>query len=275
MEVTRYSERLVPSTRFVTMNNTTPSAPLCFVSPAATLVGDVHMGAGGSVWYGAVVRGDVNSVRIGSNTSIGENCVVHVAKIQGDRATNIGDNVTIQAGAIVHAATLGSNVLVGARAQVLDGAVVEDNVVLLPGAVASPGSKLESMNVYGGVPAKQVRKLTAEEVESLIVAKANEVTAMAGIHAEECGKTAAEVAVDEEIRHDKYLRSKDHFQPVYDGSPLEDDTDVLGQGQPGRIFDNTLASPDHAMWSKEKKIKPANFWKMGDTHPGMEKKEEK
>ena len=118
MEVARYTERLTPSTRFVTYGGHTPSAPLSFVSPAATLVGDIKLGESCSVWYGAVVRGDVNSVRVGTNTSICENAVVHVAKIQGDFDTNIGNNVTVGPGAIVHAATLGSNIVVGARAQV-------------------------------------------------------------------------------------------------------------------------------------------------------------
>ncbi|GMI29616.1 hypothetical protein TeGR_g335, partial [Tetraparma gracilis] len=159
MEVTRYVERLVPSTRFVPHNGVAPRAPLSFVSPSSTLVGDVTLAAGSSVWYGAVVRGDVNPVSVGANSSIGENAVVHVAKIQGDLPTSIGENVTIGPGAIVHAATLGSNVLLGARAQVLDGATVEDNVVVEAGAVVSPGSTLRSMTVYAGVPAKEVRKL--------------------------------------------------------------------------------------------------------------------
>jgi len=98
------------------------------------------------------------------------------------------------------------------KPQILDGAIVEDNVVLLAGGVASPGSVLKSMGVYGGCPAKQVRELKKEEIESLIIATADAHTAMAGIHAEECGKTQAEVAVDNEIMHDKYVRERSEWK---------------------------------------------------------------
>mmetsp|Transcript_1022 Transcript_1022/g.1774 ORF Transcript_1022/g.1774 Transcript_1022/m.1774 type:complete len:276 (-) Transcript_1022:68-895(-) len=243
MEVTRYTERLVPSTRFVAHNGKSPSAPLTFISPSSTLVGDVTVGKGSSVWYGSVVRGDVNPVKIGSNTHILENCVVHVAKIQGDFPTNIGSNTIIGTGSIIHAATLGSNVMIGDRCQVLDGAVVEDGAVLLSGAIASPGAVLKENKVYSGVPAKEVGPVS-EELTQKLTQNCNHYSGMAGIHSAECGKDAPTVARDELVRVDKLHRDPKYFQPDYSGEPIKDADDILGMGTPGRIFNNSLKSPE-------------------------------
>jgi gamma-carbonic anhydrase len=243
MEVTRYTERLVPSTRFVTYNGKSPSAPLTFIAPSSTLVGDVTIGKGSSVWYGSVVRGDVNPVSIGSNTHILENCVVHVAKIQGDFPSNIGSNVVIGAGSIIHAATLGSNVTVGDRCQVLDGAIVEDGAVLLPGTIAGPGSVCKSGKVYGGVPAKEIGAVDDSHAAKH-VASCNHYGGMAGLHSAECGKDAPTVARDELVRVDKLHRDPKYFQPDYSGEPIKDADDILGMGTPGRIFNNSLRSPE-------------------------------
>ena len=106
MEVCRYADRLVPSTRFVAVDGVSPTvSPLtAFVAPSASVIGDVTLGKNSSVWYGAAVRGDVHKIVIGENTSVGDRAVIHVAKIQGDFASIIGDNVTIGPGAVVHAA---------------------------------------------------------------------------------------------------------------------------------------------------------------------------
>jgi carbonic anhydrase/acetyltransferase-like protein (isoleucine patch superfamily) len=243
MEVTRYSERLVPSTRFVTYNGVSPTAPLTFIAPSSTLVGDVTIGKGSSVWYGSVIRGDVNPVKVGSNTHILENCVVHVAKIQGDFPSNIGSNVVIGAGSIIHAATLGSNITIGSRCLVLDGAVVEDGAVLLPGTVAGPGSICKSGTVYSGVPAAEVGPVGPSHPSSH-AASCNHYSGMAGLHSSECGKDAPTVARDEVVRVDKLHRDPKYFQPDYSGEPIKDTDDVLGMGTPGRIFNNSLRSPE-------------------------------
>mmetsp|Transcript_27607 Transcript_27607/g.55188 ORF Transcript_27607/g.55188 Transcript_27607/m.55188 type:complete len:292 (+) Transcript_27607:31-906(+) len=257
LEVTRYTERLVPSTRFVTFNGQTPSAPLTFISPSSSLIGSVTVSPGSSVWYGAVVRGDVNPVSIGSNAHVMDNAVVHVAKIQGDFPTEIGENVIVGEGSLVHAATVGSNVLIGPKCQVLDGAKVGDNTILLAGTVCSPGTTLSPNKMYGGVPCKEVRDLTDEEVKSIAV-KCDEVSAMASIHSEECGKSAQEVAQDEAIRTDKLFRDPEYFQPDYSGETKEEEDGVLGGGTPGRIFDNELNSPegfeDAGGWEGNKKV---------------------
>ena len=221
----------------------TPSAPSCFVSPSATLLGSVTISPLSSVWYGAVLRADVNPITIGSHSSIGDNATVHVAKIQGDFPTKIGSYVTVRAGAIIHAATVGDRTLVGEMAQVLDGSVVEGDSIILPGSVVTPGSKLPRGFVYGGKPAKSVRKLEESEIEELIVGAAREVAVMAGVHSLECAKDQSQIEEDALIRHDKSIRDPEHFQPDYVGGGKEHFDDVLGMGTPGRIFNNELTTP--------------------------------
>ena len=165
----------------------------------------MNVGKGSSVWYGTVVRGDVNPVKVGTNTHILENCVVHVAKIQGDYPTNIGSNTLVGAGSVIHAATLGNDVRIGSRCQVLDGAVVEDGAVLVDGAIAGPGMVCKAGVVYGGVPAKEVGRVTGED-RKLLTKECSHYSGMAGLHSEECAKDAAEVARDELVRVDKLHR---------------------------------------------------------------------
>ena len=149
-----------------------------------------------SVWYGAVLRGDVNKLTVGDQSSIGDRAVVHVAKIQGDFATSIGNMVTIGAGAIIHAATIHDKVMIGESAQVLDGAVVESNSIVEPGAIVTPGTLVNGGELWSGCPAKKVRALTEEEI-ALITATAKDVLVLASKHATENAKDYAEVQEDE------------------------------------------------------------------------------
>eukprot|EP00566_Odontella_aurita_P015749 CAMPEP_0113549566 /NCGR_PEP_ID=MMETSP0015_2-20120614/13503_1 /TAXON_ID=2838 /ORGANISM="Odontella" /LENGTH=288 /DNA_ID=CAMNT_0000450287 /DNA_START=24 /DNA_END=890 /DNA_ORIENTATION=- /assembly_acc=CAM_ASM_000160 len=253
MEVCKYTEKLVPSTRFVAVDGVAPtvSESAAFVAPSANMIGDVSLGKNSSVWYGATVRGDVNKIAIGENSSIGDRAVVHVAKIQGDFATTIGDNVVVGPGAIIHAATLGNSCVVGASAQVLDGAIVEDNAVVSPGAVVTPGTTVKTGEVWAGTPAKSVRKLTVEEIAS-ILESANSTTELAAAHATECAKDYKQLAADEEAWEDKEERDPDYWQPT---EGQEDFGDVLGQGAPGRIFDSTLSNPEEGIKYMHKKEK--------------------
>lgn len=113
MEVAKYTERLVPSTRFVAVNNIAPTInpDTAFIAPSAHIIGDVTIGSASSAWYNSTIRGDGNKVTIGSYTNIGECAVVHIAKIQGNFATSIGNHVSIGANSIVHAATTQSDTL--------------------------------------------------------------------------------------------------------------------------------------------------------------------
>jgi gamma-carbonic anhydrase len=189
-----------------------------------------------SIWYGAIVRGDVNPISIGTQSSIGDRAVVHVAKIQGDFPTTIGDAVTVGAGALIHAATLHSRVQIGVAAQVLDGAVIESESIVAPGSVVTAGTIVPSGQLWGGTPAKMIRVLTDVERAS-IAATAAETTALAWRHAVENEKDYKTVLEEEEIEE---LES-DEALPKYEPRDM---ADVLGQGQPGRIFRSTLSHPE-------------------------------
>lgn len=250
LEVVKYTERLVPSTRFVAVDGVSPTvSPLtAFVAPSASVIGDVTLGKGASVWYGATVRGDVHKVVIGENTSVGDRAVIHVAKIQGDFPSLIGDNVTIGPGSIVHAATLKDNCVVGPMAQVLDGAVVEENSMVAAGAVVTPGTVVKTGELWSGSPAKMVRKVTAEELQNASE-NSMDVLELARMHAFECDKTLEQLTNDEEAYEDATTRDPEYYQPTGE----VEEGDVLGQGSPGLIFDSVLTNPEEGLKFNQKK----------------------
>lgn len=250
MEVCKYTERLVPSTRFVAVDGVSPTvSPLtAFVAPNASVIGDVSLGSNSSIWYGATVRGDVNKITIGENTSVGDRAVIHVAKIQGDFPSIIGNNVTIGPGAIVHAATLKDGSVVGPSAQVLDGALIEKNAIVGPGAVVTPGSIVKEGEYWLGSPAKMVRKVTADELQTSS-ANSTDTLELARLHAIECNKDLAQLTKDQEVYEDKMYRDPDYWQP---SDEQREKGDVLGQGSPGLIFDSVLTNPEEGLKLKRK-----------------------
>ena len=138
----------------------------CFLAENATIIGDVIMGDDCSVWYTAVVRGDVNYIRIGNKVNIQDGAVIHCTY---ERAgTDIGHNVSIGHRAIVHGCTLHDNVLVGMGAIVMDHAVVESHVLIAAGAVVLENAHLESGYIYAGVPAKKVKKMSETQFKDTI-----------------------------------------------------------------------------------------------------------
>lgn len=142
-----------------------------YVDPAATVIGDVHLGDDTSVWPGAVIRGDVHRIRIGARSNIQDGAVIHVTHdgpyTPGGQSCLIGDDVTIGHGAVVHACTLGDACLVGMHATVLDGAVVESHAFVAAGALVPPGKRVGSGELWVGNPARMVRKLDARAIEQL------------------------------------------------------------------------------------------------------------
>lgn len=150
-----------------TLNNKTPkTGKNCFLAETAILIGDVELGDNCSVWYNAVLRGDVHYIKIGNNTNIQDNAVIHATYQKSP--THIGNNVTIAHGAIVHGCTLHDNVMVGMNAVVLDNAVVESNSIIAAGSVVTKGTVVESESVYAGIPAKKIKKISRELLESEI-----------------------------------------------------------------------------------------------------------
>lgn len=171
---------------------------------------------------------------------------MHIAKIQGDFPTQIGNGVTVKPGAIVHAATLKDHSVVGEGAQVLDGSVVGSNSIIEPGAIVSPKTTVPDGEVWGGVQAKMVRKVTKEDIES-ITDSAEDMAELAALHAQECDKDYEQLAEDEEMYEDRETRADDYWNRDSDAV----DDDVLGQGSPGRIFDNTLLNPEEGLKAKK------------------------
>jgi len=159
-----------------------------------------------------VVRADVNTLKIGSRTSIGDGCTVHVAKIAGDFGTMIGDDVTVGAGSVIHACTLGSRVMVGVGCQVLDGAVVGDDVILEAGCVITPGTKVGSGEVWGGSPGKMLRKATDYELREVRNVSERNVV-LGNVHRIENGKDFEQVLEDAEAKQDFDERDPEYFQP--------------------------------------------------------------
>jgi carbonic anhydrase/acetyltransferase-like protein (isoleucine patch superfamily) len=143
----------------------------CYIAENATIVGDVIMGDDCSVWFQAVIRGDVNSIRIGNKVNIQDGAVIHCT-YQKTKAT-IGNNVSIGHRALVHGCTVGDNVLIGMGAIVMDDAVVEENVLIAAGAVVLEKAHLKAGGVYAGVPAKRVKDLSPELFKDQIERIAN------------------------------------------------------------------------------------------------------
>ena len=143
----------------------------CYLAENATIVGDVEMGNDCSVWFTAVVRGDVHYIRMGNKVNVQDGAVIHCTyKLS---PTVIGNNVSIGHRAIVHGCTIHDNVLVGMGAIVMDNVVVESNVLIAAGAVVLENSRLESGHIYAGVPAKKVKALSVEAFQHNIERIAN------------------------------------------------------------------------------------------------------
>jgi carbonic anhydrase/acetyltransferase-like protein (isoleucine patch superfamily) len=161
------------------VNNIYPSfGNNCFIAPNATIVGDVVMGDDCSVWFNAVIRGDVNYIRIGNKVNIQDGAVIHCT-FQRTQAI-IGNNVSIGHNAIVHGCTLHDDVLVGMGAIVMDRAVVESNTIIAAGAVVLEGTLCESGSIYAGVPAKKVKDISKELISGEINRIANNYVRYAG-----------------------------------------------------------------------------------------------
>ena len=142
----------------------------CFLADNAAIIGDVEMGNDCSIWFGAVLRGDVHSIRIGNKVNIQDNATIHATYKKSP--TNIGNNVSIAHNAVIHGCTIKDNVLIGMGAIVLDDAVVESNTIVAAGSVVTKGTVVESGWVYAGTPAKKMKQLGEEllkgEVERIV-----------------------------------------------------------------------------------------------------------
>lgn len=144
--------------------------PSAFVAPTAAIIGDVIVGELSSVWFGAVIRGDVSPIRIGASTSIQDNSVIH--STGGWSETQIGDGCTVGHSVVLHGCTVGDRVLVGMGSIVLDHAEIGADTILGAGSLVTVKAKIPSGVLALGRPARVIRELTAEERQSLLDATA-------------------------------------------------------------------------------------------------------
>lgn len=143
----------------------------CFIAENATIVGQVTMGAQCSVWFNAVIRGDVHSIKIGNKVNIQDGAVIHATYQKSP--TTIGNNVSIGHNAIVHGCTIHDNVLIGMGSIVMDDCIVESHSIIAAGAVVTQRTRVESGSIYAGVPAKKVKDVSPELIAGEIDRIAN------------------------------------------------------------------------------------------------------
>jgi carbonic anhydrase/acetyltransferase-like protein (isoleucine patch superfamily) len=138
----------------------------CFVAPNATIVGDVVMGNECSIWFNAVVRGDVNSIRMGNKVNIQDGACIHATYEK--TKVSLGNNVSVGHNAIIHGCTVQDNVLIGMGAIVMDNAQIGSNSIIAAGAVVLENTIVEAGSIYAGVPAKKVKNISADLIQGEI-----------------------------------------------------------------------------------------------------------
>ena len=154
------------------VNGKSPQLPEdCYIAENATIVGDVQAGSQCSIWFNAVIRGDVHYIKMGDKVNVQDGAVIHCTYQK--HPTNIGNNVSIGHNAIVHGCTIKDNVLIGMGSIVMDNCVVESNSIIAAGAVVTQNTIVESGSIYAGVPAKKVKDISEELINGEINRIAN------------------------------------------------------------------------------------------------------
>jgi len=145
----------------------------CYVDDSAVIIGDVHIAYDSSIWPLVIIRGDVNSIRIGNTTNIQDGSVLHVTHDgpydynRGGYSLNIGNNVTVGHNVILHGCNIANNCLIGMGSIIMDGVIIKPNTIIGAGSLVSPGKALDANSLYVGRPVRKVRNLDAEEIESI------------------------------------------------------------------------------------------------------------
>lgn len=150
----------------------------CFIAETATIIGQVTTGNQCSIWFNAVIRGDVHYIKLGNKVNVQDGAVIHATYKKSP--TNIGNNVSIGHNALVHGCTIKDNVLIGMGAIVMDDCIVESNTIIAAGAVVTKGTHVESGSIYAGVPAKKVKDINEELISGEIDRIANNYIKYAG-----------------------------------------------------------------------------------------------
>jgi carbonic anhydrase/acetyltransferase-like protein (isoleucine patch superfamily) len=143
----------------------------CYIAENATIVGEVSIGTQCSVWFNAVVRGDVHYIKIGNKVNIQDGAVIHATYKKSP--TTIGNNVSIGHNAIVHGCTIHDNVLIGMGSIVMDDCVIESNSIIAAGAIVTKNTRVESGSIYAGIPAEKIKNISQEMISGEIDRIAN------------------------------------------------------------------------------------------------------
>ncbi|MDO7172912.1 gamma carbonic anhydrase family protein [Mariniflexile sp. AS56] len=154
------------------VNGKAPQLPDdCYIAENATIVGDVVAGTQCSIWFNAVIRGDVNYIKMGDKVNVQDGAIIHAT--YQTAPTNIGNNVSIGHNAIVHGCTIHDNVLVGMGSIIMDNCVIESNSIIAAGAVLTQNTRVESGSIYAGVPAVKIKDVSEELISGQIDRIAN------------------------------------------------------------------------------------------------------
>jgi carbonic anhydrase/acetyltransferase-like protein (isoleucine patch superfamily) len=149
------------------VNGKSPKIPTdCFIAENATIVGDVEIGSQCSIWFNAVIRGDVHYIRLGDKVNVQDGAVIHATYLKSP--TTIGNNVSIGHNAIVHGCTIHDNVLIGMGSIIMDDCVIESNSIIAAGAVVTKNTVVPTGTIYAGVPAKKVRDISEKLIKGEI-----------------------------------------------------------------------------------------------------------
>ena len=166
------------------VNGISPTIPSdCYVAENATIVGDVVLGTSCSVWFNAVIRGDVHFIKIGNKVNIQDGAIIHCTYLK--HPTTIGNNVSIGHRAIVHGCVIEDNVLIGMGAIVMDNCVIESNSIVAAGAVVTQNTRVESGTIYAGIPAKKVKDINQSDFAGEIERISNNYVMYSGWFKEE------------------------------------------------------------------------------------------
>lgn len=136
--------------------------PTAFIAQSASVIGDTHVGEESGIWYGCVVRGDVNEIRIGKRTNIQDLTMIHCAEL--GQGCYLGDDITVGHSAVLHACSIENNALIGIQACVMDDCIVEEGAMVAAGALVTPGKIVKAGEVWAGSPAKKLRDINEKDL---------------------------------------------------------------------------------------------------------------
>jgi carbonic anhydrase/acetyltransferase-like protein (isoleucine patch superfamily) len=235
---------VLPQTQVTKLRGITPQLNGVFVASSATIVGNVKIGANSSVMYGAVMRGDDNSITIGEQSTIGDRVMVHASKHPKPAPTVVGNRAVIGSGAILHGCTIEDGAVVGEGAQVLDQAKIGAQAVLAAGSILLGNKEIPPRQLWAGVPAKFQRELSSEELEAMY-AVVEENVDLARMHAEETAKSWHAIEVEQFDSEQMSSRSAEYYRRLSPEELSKRLGEVEGHDHPGRILDSNGTDNSH------------------------------